>query len=65
MHPDYTGKNTIPDGFGREYAVLLNDIAILKLSTPIEENGGTIRFASLPESGSDPEADSKATVAGW
>ncbi|KAJ4147291.1 hypothetical protein LMH87_001825 [Akanthomyces muscarius] len=65
VHPDYTGKKTIPEGLGTQYAVILNDIAILKLSTPIEENGDTIRYASLPESGSDPEADSKATVAGW
>lgn len=65
MHPDYTGKKTIPEGLGTQYAVILNDIAILKLSFPIEENGDTIRYASLPESGSDPEADSKATVAGW
>lgn len=65
VHPGYTGKNTIPEGLGREYGVFLDDIAILKLATPIEENGETIRYASLPEGGTDPEANSKATVAGW
>ncbi|KAK8912148.1 Trypsin [Metarhizium anisopliae] len=65
VHPGYTGKSTIPDGLDTQYGVLLNDIAIIKLSTPIEENGSTIRYASLPESGSDPEANSKAMVAGW
>ncbi|OAA34108.1 Trypsin- protease [Beauveria brongniartii RCEF 3172] len=41
-----------------------NDIAIVKLSTPIEKSN-TIEFATLPPAGSDAVVDSKATAAGW
>ncbi|KID77287.1 Trypsin [Metarhizium brunneum] len=41
-----------------------HDIAILKLSTPIQESD-TIGYANLPAAGSDPVANSLATIAGW
>ncbi|KAF9777099.1 hypothetical protein IL306_004611 [Fusarium sp. DS 682] len=41
-----------------------NDVAILKLSTPISA-GGNIGYASLAASGSDPAAGAQYTVAGW
>ncbi|KAH0594002.1 hypothetical protein MHUMG1_08325 [Metarhizium humberi] len=40
-----------------------DDIAILKLATPIEESD-TIRYATLPASGSDPVLNTTAVVAG-
>ncbi|EFY96789.1 Peptidase S1/S6, chymotrypsin/Hap [Metarhizium robertsii ARSEF 23] len=42
----------------------IHDIAILKLSTRIKESN-TIRHIPLPADGSDPPANSNATVAGW
>ncbi|KAF2018272.1 trypsin-domain-containing protein [Aaosphaeria arxii CBS 175.79] len=45
-------------------STLNNDVAILKLSTPIPTSS-TIGYAALPASGSDPAAGSGATVAGW
>ncbi|KAH0596655.1 hypothetical protein MHUMG1_05773 [Metarhizium humberi] len=54
VHPDY--KNL---GFE-----LNNDIAILTLSTPIEESE-IISYAKLPERGSSPVIDSIAIAAGW
>ncbi|KAK8912081.1 Trypsin [Metarhizium anisopliae] len=53
-HPDY--KVFVGD--------VNNDIAILKLSTPIEESE-TISYAKLPASGSSPVIDSIAVAAGW
>ncbi|KAF4441035.1 AChain A Fusarium Oxysporum Trypsin At Atomic Resolution [Fusarium acutatum] len=50
VHPSYSGNN--------------NDLAILKLSTSIPASG-TIGYARLAASGSDPVAGSSATVAGW
>ncbi|RYN41176.1 hypothetical protein AA0113_g6731 [Alternaria arborescens] len=41
-----------------------NDIAILKLSTPVATSS-TIGYATLAASGSDPAAGSTATVLGW
>ncbi|EFZ00099.2 hypothetical protein MAA_03876 [Metarhizium robertsii ARSEF 23] len=41
-----------------------HDIAILKLSTPIQESK-TIGYATLPDAGSDPVVNSFAIVAGW
>lgn len=57
-HPEYrlNRKKTGP------YAN--NDIGIIKLSTPIEESE-MISFAKLPESGSDPVANSTAITVGW
>ncbi|KAK8912228.1 Trypsin [Metarhizium anisopliae] len=54
VHPDY--KVFVGD--------VNNDIAILKLSTPIEESE-TISYAKLPASGSSPVIDSIAVAAGW
>lgn len=50
----------------REYlkSYTLDDIGILKLSTPIAESA-KIKYAKLPEDGSDPEVNSTAVVAGW
>lgn len=45
-------------------STLNNDVAILKLATAIPTSS-TIGYATLPASGSDPVADSIATVAGW
>ncbi|KJK79369.1 hypothetical protein H634G_04960 [Metarhizium anisopliae BRIP 53293] len=43
-----------------------HDIAILKLSTPINRNETMgIGYAVLPENGSDPAPNSTATTAGW
>ncbi|KAF5138934.1 Trypsin [Metarhizium brunneum] len=47
-----------------KYEGLGYDMAIVKLSTPIEANG-TIGYATLPEAGSDPVSGADATVAGW
>ncbi|KAF1731303.1 Mite allergen Der f 3 [Beauveria bassiana] len=41
-----------------------NDIAIVKLSTPIEKSNA-IEFATLPPAGSDAVVDSNAVAAGW
>ncbi|PVI00574.1 putative trypsin [Periconia macrospinosa] len=41
-----------------------NDIAILKLSTPIPEGNG-IAYVKLPGNGTDPVANTSSTVAGW
>ncbi|OAR01253.1 hypothetical protein LLEC1_06751 [Akanthomyces lecanii] len=41
-----------------------NDIAVLKLKTPIPESD-TVAYAKLPISNSDPMAKSTAVVAGW
>ncbi|KID79444.1 Trypsin [Metarhizium brunneum] len=41
-----------------------NDIAILKLSTPIQESG-TIKYANLPATVLDPVAASVVVAAGW
>jgi trypsin len=41
-----------------------NDIAIMKLSTPIAA-GGNIAYVSLPSANSDPASGSSSTVAGW
>lgn len=44
----------------------VHDIAILKLSTPIERNETIgIDYAVLPENGSDPAPNSTAITAGW
>jgi len=51
IHPSYSSSS------------LDNDIAIWKLSEPIEGSG--ITYASLPSAGSDPAAGSDLTVAGW
>lgn len=51
-HPDY-----VPDGNH-------NDIAILKLSTPIQASQ-TIGYAKLPASGLNPVIGSTAVAAGW
>ena len=51
-HPDYDSGTTN------------NDVAILKLSTPIEESD-LIKYITLPEAGSDPAAGVDAVVAGW
>ncbi|EFZ03809.1 peptidase S1 domain protein [Metarhizium robertsii] len=45
-------------------AYWLNDIAILKLSTPIEKSD-KIGYATLPADGSDPMANSTAIAVGW
>ncbi|KAK8142397.1 hypothetical protein G3M48_008825 [Beauveria asiatica] len=58
MHPDYA----LGSPSHGPYAV--NDIAILKLATPIKKSG-TISYATLPANGSDPVANSIAIVAGW
>lgn len=55
IHPDYHETQT--DGWP-------NDIAILKLATPIEESK-TVGYARLPANGSDPVAGSIAIAAGW
>ncbi|KAF3006058.1 hypothetical protein E8E13_010918 [Curvularia kusanoi] len=52
MHPNYN-RNTFD-----------SDVAILKLRTSISQSS-TIRYATLAASGSDPAANSAATVAGW
>ena len=49
-NPAYSGNN--------------NDIAIFKLSTSIPTSS-TIKYISLPASGSDAAAGSSTTVAGW
>jgi trypsin len=52
VHPDY------------DASVVDNDVAVWKLSSPIQ-SGSNIAYATLPSSGSDPEAGSTVTVAGW
>ncbi|KAH7400627.1 trypsin-like cysteine/serine peptidase domain-containing protein [Phaeosphaeria sp. MPI-PUGE-AT-0046c] len=52
LHPNYNDANSE------------SDIAILKLSTPVQTSS-TISYAKLAASGSDPVAGSVATVAGW
>ncbi|OAA34318.1 trypsin-related protease [Metarhizium rileyi] len=49
---------------GWSFATNDNDVAVWKLSEPIQESS-TIQYAKLPEKGSDPAAQSIATVAGW
>ncbi|VUC23479.1 unnamed protein product [Clonostachys rosea] len=52
VHPDY------------DSSTVDNDVAVWKLASPIE-SGSNIAYATLPASGSDPEAGSTVTVAGW
>lgn len=52
MHPSFSGST------------LNNDVALLKLSTPIQTSG-SISYGRLAASGSDPAAGSTLTVAGW
>jgi len=52
IHPSYSSSN------------INNDIALWRLSTPINA-GGNIGYVSLPASGSDPAGGSSSTVAGW
>ncbi|KIE00097.1 Trypsin- protease, partial [Metarhizium majus ARSEF 297] len=56
-HPDYKTQTTV-------YDVPENDIAILKLSTPIEKSD-LINYALLPADGSNPVTNSIAITAGW
>ncbi|KAK8917966.1 hypothetical protein H634G_09623 [Metarhizium anisopliae BRIP 53293] len=56
-HPNYKQQTTA-------YDVPENDIAILKLSTPIVESN-LINYALLPVDGSSPVANSIAIAAGW
>lgn len=42
----------------------MNDIGILKLSTPIEKSN-KIKYATLPEDDSDPVVNSIVVTAGW
>ncbi|KJK75903.1 hypothetical protein H634G_09268 [Metarhizium anisopliae BRIP 53293] len=58
-HPNYHVGG--PPDF---YPFVLNDIAILKLATPIEESK-SIRYATLAANSSDPVVNSIAIVAGW
>lgn len=58
MHPDYyPGRQ--PNGLFHP-----NDIAIIKLSSPIKKSD-KISYTTLPTKGSDPVVNSLATVAGW
>ncbi|KAG9258829.1 trypsin-like cysteine/serine peptidase domain-containing protein [Emericellopsis atlantica] len=52
VHPQYDDSS------------LDNDVAIWKLSQPIDAGSG-IGYVSLPSSGSDPAAGSSTTIAGW
>lgn len=51
VHPDYSASTTN------------NDVAVWKLSEPLEGSG--IEYVSLPSQGSDPSANTSVTVAGW
>ncbi|TWU72858.1 hypothetical protein ED733_003271 [Metarhizium rileyi] len=44
--------------------IAVDDVAILKLETPISECHG-VEYAVLPADGSDPTADSEAVAVGW
>lgn len=41
-----------------------NDVALWRLDTPIQASE-TIAYAKLPAAGSDPEAGTTVTIAGW
>ena len=41
-----------------------NDVALWHLDTPIQASDN-IAYAKLPAAGSDPEAGSTVTIAGW
>ncbi|KID74816.1 Trypsin [Metarhizium brunneum] len=56
-HPNYKKRASV-------YDTPENDIAIVKLLTPIETSA-VIEYATLPEDGSNPVADSAAIAAGW
>ncbi|KJZ76103.1 hypothetical protein HIM_04559 [Hirsutella minnesotensis 3608] len=62
VHPDYQIKQRESNPLGDE--IHINDIAIIKLATPIEKSD-TIKYATLPADGSDPAENSNAVVAGW
>ncbi|KAK8912018.1 Trypsin [Metarhizium anisopliae] len=62
-HPGYR-LNKPRGGEGRAPDYAINDIGILKLSTPIEQSGA-IGYATLPANGSDPVVNSIAITAGW
>ncbi|ATY64450.1 chymotrypsin B1 [Cordyceps militaris] len=63
QHPDYRPGL---DKYGMVVQGPLhhNDIAILKLETPIDKSSD-IDYATLPPAGSDAEVNSTATAAGW
>ncbi|KAM3449261.1 hypothetical protein MY5147_009797 [Beauveria neobassiana] len=58
IHPAYTRRR------GKAGSYLVNDVAIIKLLTPIGESE-KIRFATLPPDGWTPAANSTAIAAGW
>ncbi|XWW94261.1 hypothetical protein V2A60_002204 [Cordyceps javanica] len=61
-HPDYdSGRDEYGMVEGTEHH---NDVAILKLATPIEKSSD-IDYATLPPAGSDAAVGSNATAAGW
>ncbi|EFY95009.2 Peptidase cysteine/serine, trypsin-like protein [Metarhizium robertsii ARSEF 23] len=61
-HPDYKRG---PPRRGH-FPSAVNDIAILKLSTPIQQSeSNKIQYATLPEDDSDPLVNSIAVTAGW
>ncbi|QLI69573.1 uncharacterized protein G6M90_00g053390 [Metarhizium brunneum] len=62
QHPDYRLNPTKVGQTGPDFAI--NDIAIVKLATPIQESK-TIRYARLPEDGFDPAPNSTAIAIGW
>ncbi|KAF5120248.1 Trypsin [Metarhizium anisopliae] len=62
QHPDYRLNPTKVGQTGPDFAI--NDIAIIKLATPIQESK-TIRYARLPEDGFDPAPNSTAIAIGW
>jgi trypsin len=53
VHPEYQSASS---GF---------DVAVWKLSAPVQASNGTVGFATLPEAGFDPAEGSLATTAGW
>ncbi|KJZ74975.1 hypothetical protein HIM_05706 [Hirsutella minnesotensis 3608] len=57
-HPQYNPQ------YKPEVGYYSDDIAVLKLSTPIEKSE-TISYAMLPPNGSDPLGGSSAITAGW
>ncbi|PMB71047.1 Trypsin [Beauveria bassiana] len=58
IHPAYTSRK------GKKISYRVNDVAIIKLLTPIGESEN-IRFATLPPDGWTPAANSTAIAAGW
>jgi len=56
---------TMHERYNQDSQTFSNDIAILKLASPIAANGGSIQFARLPANNNNQYAGDTCTISGW